>query len=646
MVRVRELMAQRFGETFVGRSSEVGTLLACLDASGPLVLHVHGIGGIGKSALMTVFCERARARGAIVVRVDCRSVEPTEAGLLEELRAAVGARAATVAKVTERLGRVGDRVVIVFDTYEVFRLMDTWLRQVFVPSLPENIRVVIAGREEPVASWRSTPGADRIYRSLPLGPLDDDASADLLHSLGVDSGDAQRLNRFARGHPLSLHLAASALRDRPGYQMEEGAIPAVVEELTKSYLGGVRDPVTLEAIEAASVVRCTTQSALHAMLPPVAPHDAFERIRALPFVERRRDGLIVHDTVKRAISTLLRTSDPARHRAYRRAAWQQFRTELRTAAGADLWRTTADLLYLIENPVLREAFFPESSQPLAVEPQRSSDATAILDIARRHEGPDGVRSLRAWLERVPRSVSVVRGNDEAVRGFYFKAESEHVSASVADNDPVARAWLDYLRRHPVERGERVLFVRRWLSVDHGERPSAEQAACWLDCKRAYLELRPQLRRVVVTLVDLPLWAPVATELGFTPLDFTVDLDGTPYHSAVLDFGPASVDGWLTRLLAAELGVIESAVLDDASHEVVIAARRITLSDREFDVLRYLWDHEGRVVDRGELLEEVWEGNDGGSNIVDVVIRSLRRKLGGRASMIETLRGQGYRFRNG
>jgi hypothetical protein len=646
MVRVRELMAQRFDETFVGRSSELGTLLACLDAAGPLVLHVHGIGGIGKSALMTVFCEQARSRGASVVRVDCRSVEPTEAGLLEELRAAIGARAATVAKVTERLGRVGDRVVIVFDTYEVFRLMDTWLRQVFVPSLPENVRVVIAGREEPVASWRSTPGADQIFRSLPLGPLDDGASTDLLHSLGVDIGDAQRLNRFARGHPLSLHLAASALRDRPGYQMEEGTIPAVVEELTKSYLAGVRDPVTLEAIEAASVVRCTTQSALHAMLPPMAPHDAFERIRALPFVERRRDGLIVHDTVKRAISTLLRTSDPARHRAYRRAAWQQFRTELRTAAGTDLWRTTADLLYLIENPVLREAFFPESRQPLAVEPQRSSDATAILDIARRHEGPDGVRSLRSWLERVPRSVSVVRGNDEAVRGFYFMAESDRVSATVAESDPVARAWLDYLRRHPVGRGERVLFLRRWLSADHGERPSAEQAVCWLDAKRAYLELRPLLRRVVVTLVDLPLWAPVATELGFTPLDFTVDLDGTPYHSAVLDFGPASVDGWLTRLLAAELGVIESAVLDDASHEVVIAARRIALSDREFDVLRYLWDHEGRVVDRGELLEEVWEGNDGGSNIVDVVIRSLRRKLGDRASMIETLRGQGYRFRNG
>ena len=52
------------------------------------------------------------------------------------------------------------------------------------------------------------------------------------------------------------------------------------------------------------------------------------------------------------------------------------------------------------------------------------------------------------------------------------------------------------------------------------------------------------------------------------------------------------------------------------------------------------------MDRAELLDEVWDGDyDGGSNVVDVVIRGLRRKLADQASMIETLRGQGYRLRS-
>ena len=152
---------------------------------------------------------------------------------------------------------------------------------------------------------------------------------------------------------------------------------------------------------------------------------------------------------------------------------------------------------------------------------------------------------------------------------------------------------------------------------------------------------------MLTVCDLPLYAPVATELGFRPLDFAIDMDGAQYSSAALDFGPASVDGWLTRLLAAELGVTDAATLDDQSHELVTGERRIALSEREYDVIRYLWDHEGQVVDRAELLDEVWDGEyDGGSNVVDVVIRGLRRKLADQASMIETLRGQGYRLRSG
>jgi hypothetical protein len=226
------------------------------------------------------------------------------------------------------------------------------------------------------------------------------------------------------------------------------------------------------------------------------------------------------------------------------------------------------------------------------------------------------------------------------------AEVDRMTPSILQADPLAHAWSEYLRRDPVAPEERVLFLRRWLSAEHGEQPSAEQAASWLDVKRTYLDLRPRLRRIVITVRDLPRWAPVATELGFRPLDFTVDLDGVPYYSAVLDFGPGSVDGWLTRLLAAELGVVEGATLDDESREVVIGDRRIALSEREFDVLRYLWDHEGQVVDRGELLEEVWDGEyDGGSNVVDVVVRGLRKKLTDHSSMIETLRGRGYRFRN-
>jgi DNA-binding response OmpR family regulator len=65
----------------------------------------------------------------------------------------------------------------------------------------------------------------------------------------------------------------------------------------------------------------------------------------------------------------------------------------------------------------------------------------------------------------------------------------------------------------------------------------------------------------------------------------------------------------------------------------------------FGVLLTLAARRAAPVSRADLLREVWGTSyDGGSNTVDVVIRSLRRKLGGVADRIETVRGVGYRLR--
>ena len=124
--------------------------------------------------------------------------------------------------------------------------------------------------------------------------------------------------------------------------------------------------------------------------------EALRRLLDLPFVDAGRDGLVVHEAVRDAVAGFLRGTSPTRYRSYRRAAWRQLRTETREAAPAELWRYTADMLYLIDNPVAREAFFPSGSQSLAVEPARADDASAVATVARRHEGRDAAALLERW----------------------------------------------------------------------------------------------------------------------------------------------------------------------------------------------------------------------------------------------------------
>jgi ABC-type cobalamin/Fe3+-siderophores transport system ATPase subunit len=155
--RLSDLITRRASEDFVGRTAELAVLLQSLEGGGPLVVGVHGIGGVGKSTLLEAFSQRARARDTGVVRLDCRTIEPTERGFLAELGAAIGATLHDATGGADRLSALGERVVLALDAYELLRLLDTWLRQVFVPALGDNVRVVLCGREPLVSAWRTAP---------------------------------------------------------------------------------------------------------------------------------------------------------------------------------------------------------------------------------------------------------------------------------------------------------------------------------------------------------------------------------------------------------------------------------------------------------------------------------------------------------
>ena len=88
-------------------------------------------------------------------------------------------------------------------------------------------------------------------------------------------------------------------------------------------------------------------------------------------------------------------------------------------------------------------------------------------------------------------------------------------------------------------------------------------------------------------------------------------------------------------------------LDPAAHAVTRAGQAVELSAREFALLEYLMRHPGEVVSRTRLLDHVWDYEyGGGSNVVDVYVGYLRRKLErpfGRP-FIRTVRGVGYGVR--
>jgi DNA-binding response OmpR family regulator len=174
----------------------------------------------------------------------------------------------------------------------------------------------------------------------------------------------------------------------------------------------------------------------------------------------------------------------------------------------------------------------------------------------------------------------------------------------------------------------------------------------VDGRRELAQARDLCRLIRTTGVDVPVLL-VLTEGGLAVVNHDWGMD-----DVVLDtVGPAELEARLRvtggRLLAErdaddpEAHLIRSGeiVVDDVTYTAKLGSRVLDLTFKEFELLKYLAQHPGRVFSREQLLQEVW-GYDyfGGTRTVDVHVRRLRAKLGPEhETLIGTVRNVGYRF---
>jgi DNA-binding response OmpR family regulator len=169
---------------------------------------------------------------------------------------------------------------------------------------------------------------------------------------------------------------------------------------------------------------------------------------------------------------------------------------------------------------------------------------------------------------------------------------------------------------------------------------------FLDARRDLNGAKSLSRVLQTTGLSAPLIV-VVTEGGLAAISADWGADDIILDSA----GPAEIDARV-RLAIARPALqnkddrihASGIVIDEASYSAKVHNRPMDLTFKEFELLKFLVQHPGRVFTREQLLSEVW-GYDyfGGTRTVDVHIRRLRAKLGDLESLIGTVRNVGYRF---
>jgi DNA-binding response OmpR family regulator len=174
----------------------------------------------------------------------------------------------------------------------------------------------------------------------------------------------------------------------------------------------------------------------------------------------------------------------------------------------------------------------------------------------------------------------------------------------------------------------------------------------IDARRDLPAAKSFTKLITTTGVSTPLII-VTTEGGLSAINADWGITDVILDTA----GPAEVDARIRIVIGKDaitqlaknpsLKEIRSGdvVIDEDSYTAKIKGRTLDLTFKEFELLKYLAQHPGRVFSRSQLLQEIW-GYDyfGGTRTVDVHIRRLRSKLGPEfESVIDTVRNVGYRF---
>ncbi|HEY8529792.1 MAG TPA: ATP-binding protein [Paenibacillaceae bacterium] len=398
MRTVREELGRLGADRFTGRESELRRMEA--EALHPewRMVYLHGLSGLGKTALLRQFCRRnpnipafflhlqgpsKHARGwpcDYAVHVE-RFVPENETPPVTEAGFAIG-----LEELQDRLPGMmaaDSPTVLIFDSIDDWKPVSDWLRVRFFPSLPVAARVFAASRFPPDASWTGEAGWARSIVRLELRPLDQIASFRYIESYGIrDFETCHYLSKFARGLPVALRILC------------EDTIESGIEEVCSNYYkqqfydrisrqllqGMPLGDDGLDMLDAASLLWNFDIDAISRLLEVRVPAASFRAFCDLPIVEPTDAGWRIVKAARFWFRKEFARRAPERYAAMVNRARRYWMDKLEAADSEAKRNLYVNLLYLTDNDVLHTYCYQESLDQYVIRPLRREELGAVREM--------------------------------------------------------------------------------------------------------------------------------------------------------------------------------------------------------------------------------------------------------------------------
>lgn len=483
--RLADILATKRLQLFTGREREIQlfTSLLLQEEFNTFLLYVYGPGGQGKTTLLKHFAQICNEQHVAFLKVDGREINASPLEFTRALQQAL-----QTDTIFDTLQAKEEKFVLLIDTYELLNPIDDWLRQEFLPQMPDNVLTILSGRNAPSKNWTLDNGWQQLMKIIQVRNFSPAESRVYLQKRNVPDTTIDSILEFTHGHPLALSVVADMYDQHPDKHFNPADSPDIIKTLLENFVQKVPGPAHRTALEICAMVNITSESLLKEVMEIEDAGELFKWLQDLSFIESNRMGLYPHDLAREAIVTDLIWRNPEWNKTLHKRIRKFYIDRLENSNQQMQRGLLYQLAYLHRHHAAVRSFLEwQEGASNWMEPLKENDIPILQQMVEQHEGPQSAQHFLHWVHHPAAFTWVFRNTATQCSGFILRVNINELDKDEPVKDSAIAQIKNYAAKQlTLRKGEVCTVFRYWMSAESYQQVSRLQSSIFLTLVQYYL----------------------------------------------------------------------------------------------------------------------------------------------------------------
>ncbi len=547
--------------SFVGRKTALESLEALLKSDHELrLLFLQGIPGIGKTFFLREALRRAKERGYKAIYIDAASAPDSHqelgAWLQKRISPLVLSESSSEDRSNEHYAQnlKNEKSVhstrsffLAVDSFECISRHEAWIFNELFPSIPQNTRIVVAGRNLPDERLLADPGWNNLSTFLTLECFSTTETKKYLEYCGIDTKRKDEIHDLTRGHPLALALVRQILEQTPGEKLPPKDSEEYFQTLLKHFVQNIPSFNHRKTLWLSAMVPFVSQEIIRRFIEEEKSPILLDWLQELSFARVTWRGVTIHELVRDLLRKDLLWRDPQLYQFFFLNIAKHQLEAIDNCSNEELQSKIFDLAHIASIGAKEAAniYSLNSAMDFSSRKPTANDWRKIEEMVASKEGASALSLLKHW--RKNRGDTVFFQSESAGEyGFLMILRLEEFSSKKVSQDPAVCSLHQWLVQKELMGNRPAVLCRFWMSKGSYQSSSTCRTFIFLHIIRYVLGLESPVCIFSVHR-DPRLWLPYTQYAEIEHFDeFDFKSDGNAYGLFGRVFADKHAGSWMKK----------------------------------------------------------------------------------------------------